>query len=83
MILGLEAVDLLELTSTNHKLHLAKVRPHIWPSVQGDISLRLEPFVVSQAKTQLYQTLPNFTMEFFYSMLSYRINRSPRGCKSI
>ena len=59
MKLGLEVVDFLELTSTDHKLHLAKVRPHIWPSVQGDISLRPKPFVVSQAKTRLYPTLPN------------------------
>ena len=59
MKLGMKAVDFLKLASTNHKLHLAEVRPHIWPSVQGDISLRLEPFTVSQAKTQLYQTLLN------------------------
>ena len=44
MKLGLEVVDFLELISTNHKLHLAVVRPHIWPFVQGDISLRSEPF---------------------------------------
>ena len=43
-------MDFLKLTSTNHKLHLADVRLHIWPSVQGDISLRQEPFAVSQAK---------------------------------
>ena len=57
MKLGLEAVNFLKLTSTNHKRHLAEVRPHIWPYVQGDISLRPEPFVVFQAKTQLYLTL--------------------------
>ena len=54
MKLGLEVVDFLKLTYTNHKLHLAVVRPHIWPSVQGDISLHPEPFAISQAKTQLY-----------------------------
>ena len=54
MKLGLEVVDFLGLTSTNHKLHLAIVRPHIWPSIQGDISLCPELFVISQAKTQLY-----------------------------
>ena len=58
MKLGLEAVDFVKLTSPNHKLHLAEVRPHIWPSIQGDISLCLEPFVVSPAETQLYLTLP-------------------------
>ena len=54
MKLVLEVVDFLGLTSTNHKFHLAAVRLHIWPSVQGDISLRLKPFAISQAKTQLY-----------------------------
>ena len=57
MKLGLETVNFLKLTSTNHKLHLAEVRPHIWPSVQGDISLRPKPFAVFHAKTQLYLTL--------------------------
>ena len=59
MKLGQETMDFLELASTNHKLHLAAVRSHIWSSVQGDIVLRLEFFVISQAKTQLYQTLIN------------------------
>ena len=56
---GREVVDFLKLIFTNHKLHLAVVRLNIWPSVQGDISLRPKHFAVSQAKTQLYQTLPN------------------------
>ena len=55
MKLDLEAMDFLELASTNHKLHLAAMRLHIWPSVQGDISLHPEPFEISPAKTQLYQ----------------------------
>ena len=59
MKLGLKVVDFLGLTSTNYKLHLAIVRHYIWPSVQGDISLRPELFVISQVKTQLYHTLPN------------------------
>ena len=59
MKLGLEVVDFIELASTNHKLYLVAVRPHIWPSIKGDISLCPEPFSISQAKTQLYQTLPN------------------------
>ena len=59
MQLGLKAVDFLRLTSTNHKLHLAAVRPHIWPSVQGGILLRPEPFSISQAKIMLYHTLPS------------------------
>ena len=59
MKLGLEAVDFLRLTSTNHKMHLAVVRLHIWPFVQVDILLHPKPFSISQAKTQLYQTLPN------------------------
>ena len=83
MKLGLELVDFLELTSTNHKLHLAEVRPHIWSSVQGDISLRLKPFVVSQAKTQLYQTLPNLYYGIFLLHAFYRINRSFKGRESI
>ena len=63
MKLGLEVVDFLKLTSINLMLHLAEVRLHIWPSVRGDISLHLEPFAVSQAKTQLYHTLPNLYHE--------------------
>ena len=59
MKLGLEAVDFLRLTPTNHKLHLAAVRPHIWPFVQVGILLSPEPFSISQAKTQLYHTLLN------------------------
>ena len=59
MKLGREAMDFLKLASTNHKLHLAAVRPHIWPFVQMDILLRPELFLISQAKTQLYQTLLN------------------------
>ena len=59
MKLGLEAIDFLRLISTNHKLHFAAVRLQIWPFVQVDILLHLEPFSISQAKTQLYQTLPN------------------------
>ena len=58
MKLGLEAVDFLRLTSTNHKLHLATVRPHIWPFVQVDILPCLKLFIISQTSTQLYQTLP-------------------------
>ena len=69
---GREVVDFLKLTSTNHKLHLAEVRPHIWPSVQGDISLRLEPFAISLAKAQLYHTLPNLYhgILLFHDLLS-------------
>ena len=59
MKLGLDVVDFLRLISTNHKLNLAAVRPHIWSFVQVDILLRLEIFVISQARTKLYQTLPN------------------------
>ena len=55
----LEALDFLELASTNHKLHLAAMRPHTWPYVQVDILLRPEIFVIYRAKTQLYQTLLN------------------------
>ena len=47
MKLVLEAMDLLELDSTNHKLHLAAMIPHIWPSVQVEILLRLELYVIS------------------------------------
>ena len=59
MKLGREVMDILRLASTNHKLHLIAVRPHIWPSVQVDILLRPELFVISQARTQIYQTLLN------------------------
>ena len=59
MKLVLEAMDFLELASTNHKLHLAATIPHIWPFVHVDILLRPELFVLSQAKIQLYQTLLN------------------------
>ena len=59
MKLVMEAMDFLELTSTNHKLHLAAVRPHIWPFVHVSILLRPEFFVISQGRTQLYQTLLN------------------------
>ena len=59
MKLDMKIVDFLKLSFTYHKLHLVEVRPHIWSYVQGDISLCLEPFTVSQAKTQLYPTLPN------------------------
>ena len=55
----LEVMHFLELASTNHKLHRAAMRPHIWPFVQVDILLRLELFVISQAKARLYQTLIN------------------------
>ena len=54
MKLGWEEMDLLELASTNHKLHLAVVRPHIFPFVQVDILLRPTLFVISEAKTRLY-----------------------------
>ena len=59
MKLVLEAMDFLELASTNHKLQLAAMRPHIWPFVQVGILLRPKLFVISQAKTRLYQTLLN------------------------
>ena len=59
MKLGWEAMDFLELASTNHKLHLAEARPHTWPFVQVDILLSPKFFVISQAKTRLYQTLLN------------------------
>ena len=59
MKLVLEAMDFLELASTNHKLHLATIRPHIWPFVKVDILLRLELFVISQDKNRFYQTLLN------------------------
>ena len=59
MKLFYEAMDFLELASTNHKLHLAAMRPHIWPFVQVDILLRPELFVISQVKTRLYHTLLN------------------------
>ena len=49
-------MDFLELASTNHKLHLAAMRPYIFPFVHVDILLRPEPFSISQAKTQLYHT---------------------------
>ena len=50
MKLVLEAMDLLELAFTNHKMCLVIVRSHIWPFVQLDILLRPELFVISQAK---------------------------------
>ena len=55
----LEAMDFLEPVSTNHKLHLAAMRLHTWPFVQVDILLRPELFVISRAKTRIYQTLLN------------------------
>ena len=54
MKLVLEAMDFLELASTNHKLHLAAMRLHIFPFVNVDILLLPELFVISQAKTRLY-----------------------------
>ena len=59
MKFGQEAIYFLRLASTNHKLLLVAVRPHICPFVQVDILLRPEPFVNSQAKTRLYKTLLN------------------------
>ena len=59
MKLGREAMDFLELASTNNKLYLAAMRSYIWSFVQVDILLCPELFVISQAKTQLYQTLLN------------------------
>ena len=59
MQLVLEEMDFLKLTSTNHKLHLATMRLHIWPFVLVDILLLPELFVMSQAITHLYHTLLN------------------------
>ena len=59
MKLVLEAMDFLELASTNHKLHLTAMRPYICPFGQVGILLRLELFVISQAKTRFYQTFLN------------------------
>ena len=50
MKLVMEAMDFLELASTDHKLHLAAMRPHICPFVQVDILLRPKLFVIFQAK---------------------------------
>ena len=74
MKLGLEAVDFLKLTSTNHKMHLVEMRSHIWPSIQGDISLRPYPFIVSPAKTQLHLTLLDLYHEIllFHAFLPNR-----------
>ena len=72
---GLGVVDFLKLASANHKMNLVEVRPHIWPSVQGDISLHADPFAISPAKTQLYQTLPNL----YYGILllhAFLLNQS-------
>ena len=55
----MEAMDFLKSVSTNHKLHLATMRSHTWPFFQVDIRLRPELFVISRAKTRLYQTLLN------------------------
>ena len=63
MKLVLEAMDFLRLTSTNHKPHLVAVKPHIWPFFEVDILLRPKLFVISQAKTRLYQTLLNLYHE--------------------
>ena len=59
MILVQEALDFLGLASINHKLHLAAMRPHIWPFFHVDIFLRPELFVISKSKNWLYQTLLN------------------------
>ena len=63
MKLVMEAMDFLERASTNHKLHLATMRPHIWPFVQVDILLCQELFVISQAKNRLSQTIINLYHE--------------------
>ena len=47
MKLVLEALDFLELASSNHKLHLEAMRSHIWPFFQVDIlsdSFKLVPW---------------------------------------
>ena len=74
MKLVLEAMNFLELDSTNHKLRLAAMRPHIWPSIRVDILLRLELYVISQAKTWLYQTLLNLYHGILLLHASYRID---------
>ena len=58
MQLDLEAVDFSKPASTNHKLHLAAMKLHMWPFGPLDISLHLEPFPVFQAKNRLNLTIP-------------------------